>query len=64
MFVCICKALTDRTIAETAIKNNARTVVEVTRACGAGGDCGSCQLKIHQILENISANSEPGNKAS
>lgn len=42
MFVCICKAITDRDV-ESAIENGARSVEEVGETTGAGTDCGSCQ---------------------
>jgi bacterioferritin-associated ferredoxin len=34
-----------------AINAGARTVDEVTAACGAGGDCGSCRDEIQSMLE-------------
>ncbi len=48
MYVCICNAVTDRGVAE-AIEEGARTRCDVTRACGAGGDCGSC----HEVIEGM-----------
>ena len=45
MYVCVCNAVTEREVGE-AIGSGARTRAEVTRACGAGGDCGSCHAMI------------------
>jgi bacterioferritin-associated ferredoxin len=50
MYVCICNAVTDRTVAEV-IEEGAETRCDVTRACGAGGDCGSCHQVIDGMLE-------------
>jgi bacterioferritin-associated ferredoxin len=50
MYVCVCKAVTDREV-EQAIDAGACTVADVTRACGAGGDCGACRGMIDDMLE-------------
>ena len=50
MYVCCCNAVTDREVAD-AIDSGATTRVEVTRACGAGGDCGACHGMIEDMLE-------------
>jgi bacterioferritin-associated ferredoxin len=49
MFVCMCRAVTLRTI-RTAIEAGADSVESVERRCGAGGDCGSCHDEIADIL--------------
>lgn len=49
MFVCICFAVTDAKIAEV-VAQGATSVEEVTRACRAGGDCGSCHDAIREQL--------------
>ena len=49
--ICTCFFVSERTI-ETAIqKHGLTTVAEVTRACNAGGGCGSCHQLIQEILE-------------
>jgi bacterioferritin-associated ferredoxin len=48
MYVCVCNAVKEREVGE-AIDGGARTRSEVTRACGAGGDCGSC----HKMIEDM-----------
>ena len=50
MYVCVCNAVTEREVGE-AIDGGARTRLEVTRSCGAGGDCGSCHAMIDEMLE-------------
>jgi bacterioferritin-associated ferredoxin len=50
MYVCVCNAVTDREVGQ-AIDAGARTRTEVTRACGAGGDCGACHAMIEGMLE-------------
>ena len=51
MFVCICHAVTVRDV-EGAMATGAKTRDQVTRACGAGGDCGSCHWTIERMLED------------
>ncbi len=49
MYVCVCNGVTDREVSE-AIEAGAKTRTAVTRACGAGGDCGSCHRAIDEML--------------
>jgi bacterioferritin-associated ferredoxin len=49
MYVCICRAVTDRDVCK-AIEAGARTVQDVTRACRAGGDCGACRGHIEDMI--------------
>jgi bacterioferritin-associated ferredoxin len=48
MYVCHCKAVNDRTVLDAAA-SGAVTVDDLTRACGAGGDCGGC----HRVLQDL-----------
>lgn len=50
MYVCICKAVSQRVVAE-AIEDGARTVDAVSACTGAGTDCGSCRRSIARELE-------------
>jgi bacterioferritin-associated ferredoxin len=50
MYVCICRAVCDREV-EAAIDGGATTVEAVTKACGAGGDCGACHEEIGNRIE-------------
>jgi bacterioferritin-associated ferredoxin len=54
MYVCCCFAVTDAHI-ERVLEEGASSVEEVTRACRAGGDCGSCLGQIEQMLEEHTA---------
>lgn len=50
MYVCICRAVTAQTIRKT-LAEGARTVDDVERCTGAGGDCGSCREEIGDLIE-------------
>jgi len=50
MILCICQSVTDREI-DAAIRNGAHSLADVSRACGAGGDCGCCRGSIEQRIE-------------
>lgn len=49
MFVCLCHAVSDRTIRD-AIRAGARTVEAVGEACRAGTQCGKCRTAIEIML--------------
>lgn len=51
MLICICKGVADRQIQAT-IRDGARSVEEVSGACGAGTDCGSCLVSIEKMLRH------------
>ncbi len=50
MYVCICRVVSQSRI-RAVIEAGARDVDTVTRACGAGGDCGSCRDEIQSMLD-------------
>ncbi len=50
MYVCLCKAVSNRTI-RRCVSEGARTVDEVGRRCGAGTVCGTCRPDIEAIVE-------------
>ncbi len=54
MYVCVCKAVKSCEV-EAAIDAGAATVGAVTRACGAGGDCGMCHATIDAMIEQRDA---------
>jgi len=54
MYVCVCNAVTKQSC-EKAIDEGAVTREEVTEACGAGGDCGSCHRYIERMIERRSS---------
>lgn len=49
MYVCLCRGVRASEVAE-AIREGARTVGQVGRACGAGVTCGGCRPVIHDLL--------------
>jgi NifU-like protein len=51
--ICTCFFVSERTIESEIKKRGLTTVREVTRACNAGGGCGSCQPLIVEILESV-----------
>jgi bacterioferritin-associated ferredoxin len=61
MFVCVCRAVTDREVSQV-IEDGACTVADVTRQCGAAGDCGACRGRIEEMIE--ASASEPYKDAS
>jgi bacterioferritin-associated ferredoxin len=50
MYVCVCRAVTDETV-KAAIDAGAHSVDDVTAACCAGDDCGSCHAVIEEMIE-------------
>jgi bacterioferritin-associated ferredoxin len=52
MYVCICRAVTEKRVQAIIDKGDATTVDEVTQACGAGGDCGGCIGTIEEMIES------------
>ncbi len=59
MFLCICKAVTDRAV-KAAIASGAGSIDEVGKCTGAGTDCGSCRLKIARELSRAAESSSSG----
>jgi NifU-like protein len=50
--ICTCFGVSEKRIEQVITEKRLRTVLEVTRACNAGGGCGSCQPLIEEILED------------
>lgn len=50
MYVCACRALTDRTV-KAAIASGASTIEEISQRCGAGGRCGGCWPTLREFLD-------------
>ena len=48
--ICTCFFVSERTIEREIQTHGLATVAEVTRACNAGGGCGSCHQLIQEIL--------------
>jgi bacterioferritin-associated ferredoxin len=49
MIICICNAVCDRRLRGLAA-DGVRTLTQIEAACGAGGDCGTCQADIERIV--------------
>ena len=49
--ICTCFFVSERTIEREIRARGLTTVAEVTKACNAGGGCGSCHQLIQEILE-------------
>jgi NifU-like protein len=52
--ICTCFFVSERTIEREIQTQGLTTVAEVTRACNAGGGCGSC----HQLIQDILASND------
>jgi bacterioferritin-associated ferredoxin len=50
MYVCHCKAVTDRTV-DAVIVSGAKSVAEITARCAAGGECGGCHRLLQRLLD-------------
>ena len=49
--ICTCFFVSERTIEREIASGGLTSVAEVTRACNAGGGCGSCHQLIQEILD-------------
>ena len=50
MFVCHCRAVSDRVV-RAAVEAGDRTIEELGRSCGAGTDCGGCHEVLAELLD-------------
>jgi len=51
--ICTCFCVSERVIETEITEKGLATVSEVTRACNAGGGCGSCHSLIEEILDAV-----------
>ncbi len=58
MYVCICRAVTLSRLQALAASGVA-TLDGVERACGAGGDCGTCREEITRVLDGDGSSRQP-----
>ena len=49
MYVCHCRAVTDRVI-EDEVARGATTIAELSGRCGAGTECGGCWPALEALL--------------
>ena len=54
MFVCSCRAVTDRTV-HAAIVSGATCIEEIAERCGAGSRCGGCWPELERLVEDHAA---------
>jgi bacterioferritin-associated ferredoxin len=54
MYVCICKAVTDREI-RCAVTEGARTVRALRKQLGCTGQCGKCKPQVRAIRDEVLA---------
>lgn len=52
MYVCLCRGVTKRAVLD-ALREGARTLGAVGRACGAGRVCGGCRPEICRLLAEL-----------
>ncbi|MGH9225720.1 MAG: (2Fe-2S)-binding protein [Acidimicrobiales bacterium] len=58
MFICHCRAVTDRTVRNTIAKG-ACSVGDIAARCGAGSRCGGCHLVLARMLADAGLAPEP-----
>ncbi|MCC5824584.1 bacterioferritin-associated ferredoxin [Alkalimonas sp.] len=51
MYVCLCKAVTDKAIKQH-VANGVRSMRELRACSGLGSQCGQCTCQASQILHN------------
>jgi bacterioferritin-associated ferredoxin len=57
MYICICKAITDKQLEEA--QKSAKTFAEICRQLGLGSECGACISEaMEEVKKNISQKSE------
>ena len=54
MYICACRAVTDRTI-RAAIAAGATTIEEIAARCSAGSQCGGCWPALRELLAEAHA---------
>ena len=61
MYICICNALTDRTLNEAIVRTGSRCPEEAYAACGCRAKCGKCISAIAGLLQDrgLMARPEP-----
>ena len=52
MILCLCRGVSDHTV-HAVISEGARSVDEIERSCGAGGDCRACSEALECLVERV-----------
>ncbi len=55
MLVCLCHGISDRTI-QQLVEHGCGSVMELSRRCGAGSDCGACAPDLARALRRRRVN--------
>lgn len=63
MYVCVCKAVTDRQIREAA-HSGARTLKDLRRDLGVTRECGRCASCAHDCLREVHGDAKTPAKAA
>ncbi len=63
MIICVCRAVCDRTL-QALVDQGADTVEKVERACGAGGDCGTCRPEVERLIQVGTACADRSDRAN
>lgn len=58
MIVCVCRAVSDRTIRQ-AVTEGASTLEDVARKCGAGTCCGACVNAVATLIGRHGPSASP-----
>ncbi len=59
MYVCLCKAVTDAQV-RAAAAAGARSLADVSLACGAGSGCGGCHRVLARLLSACASPAQEG----
>ncbi len=62
MYVCVCRAVTDRQIREAAAAG-ARTLEDLRRDLGVASECGNCATFARQYLKEVNESRRQAGKA-
>ena len=60
--VCECFGVTDLEVIRAVSENDLSTIEDVTDYIKAGGGCGKCHERIHEIIDSVKNNEEPEKK--
>ena len=50
MIICLCHGINDRQVRDV-MQSGAKTLGEISKACRAGSDCGTCCTTIRSIMQ-------------
>ena len=63
MLVCVCKAVSDKTV-RWLVQNGATTLSDVAASCRAGTDCGTCVSQLRQVIAEARSELDEGSAAA